>query len=173
MRIRRIVIIAMCCCMSFSLIGCGRKLKSPDELIAKARKEITVTVADTIEVQLAAKLIKKDRALMWFITGNEYQMHSYFSMVFEVVGEEEYVFVQRHNALERGQDIFVYNWGDGYSFMVNNPKCKTIQIIGNLGGLGAVTEVEIGEGEYPFHYYYELMPQEYKFLDVEGKEIRQ
>ncbi len=51
MRIRRIVIIAMCCCMAFSLIGCGRKLKSPEDLIAKARKEITAADADTIEVQ--------------------------------------------------------------------------------------------------------------------------
>ena len=36
----------------FSLIGCGRKLKSPEDLIAKARKEITAADADTIEVQL-------------------------------------------------------------------------------------------------------------------------
>ena len=56
--------------------------------------------------------------------------------------------------------------------MVNNPKCKTIQITGNIGGLGAVTEIIIEDEEYPFHYYYELLPQEYIFLDAEGNEIR-
>ena len=96
MRKKRLLIIAMCCLMAFSLISCGKKLKSPEDVIAKARKEITVAEADTIEVQLAAKHIKKDKALMWFITGNEYQMHRYFPMVFDVVGEEEYVFVQQH-----------------------------------------------------------------------------
>ncbi len=172
MKKNKLIILAVCCIVAFSLVGCNRKLKSTDDLIAKAREEITVADADTIEVQLAAKYIKDDKALMWFITGNEYQMHRYFPMVFDVVGEEEYVFVQRHNALDRGQDIVVYNWGDGYSFLVNNPKCKKIQITGNIGGLGAVTEVEIGDGEYPFHYYYELLPQEYIFLDAEGNEIR-
>ncbi len=117
MKKNKIIILALCCMVAFSLVGCNRKLKSTDDLIAKAREEITVADADTIEVQLAAKYIKDDKALMWFITGNEYQMHRYFPMVFDVVGEEEYVFVQRHNALDRGQDIVVYNWGDGYSFL--------------------------------------------------------
>ena len=165
-------VVVLNCIMMFSFVGCREKLMSTDDLIAKVRKEITVANADTIEVQLAAKHIEGDKALMWFITGNEYQMHGYFPVVFDVVGEEEYVFVQRHNALERGQDIFVYNWGEGYSFLVNNPKCKTIQITGNIGGLGAVTEIIIEDEEYPFHYYYELLPQEYIFLDAEGNEIR-
>lgn len=173
MRKNKLIALALSCIMVFSLVGCGKKLTSTEDLIEKAREEITVAEADTIEVRLAAKYIKSDKALMWFITGNEYQMHRYFPMVFDVVGEEEYVFVQRHNAVERGQDIFVYNWGDGYSFLVNNPKCKSIQITGNIGGLGAITEVKIDDGEYPFHYYYELLPQNYIFLDAEGNEIRQ
>ena len=173
MRKNKLIALALSCIMVFSLVGCGKKLTSTEDLIEKAREEITVAEADTIEIRLAAKYIKSDKALMWFITGNEYQMHRYFPMVFDVVGEEEYVFVQRHNAVERGQDIFVYNWGDGYSFLVNNPKCKSIQITGNIGGLGAITEVKIDDGEYPFHYYYELLPQNYIFLDAEGNEIRQ
>ncbi len=173
MRKNKFIVLMLSCIVAFSLAGCREKLTSEEDLIAKAREEITVAEADTIEVRLAAKQEKNDRALMWFITGNEYQMHRYFPMVFEIVGEDEYVFEGRHNALERGQDIYVYNWGDGYSFLVNNPKCKKIQITGNVGGLGAVTEVEIGEGEYPFHYYYELLPQDYIFLDAEGNEIRQ
>ena len=173
MRKNKLIALALSCIMVFSLVGCGKNLTSTEDLIEKAREEITVAEADTIEVRLAAKYIKSDKALMWFITGNEYQMHRYFPMVFDVVGEEEYVFVQRHNAVERGQDIFVYNWGDGYSFLVNNPKCKSIQITGNIGGLGAITEVKIDDGEYPFHYYYELLPQNYIFLDAEGNEIRQ
>lgn len=165
----------LCTCILLSMLmicsGCRATLTTEEELIEKAREEITVAEADTIDVQLAAICTKNDKALMWFITGNEYQMHRYFPMVFDVVGENEYVFVQRHNSLERGQDIYVYNWGDGYSFLVNNPECKSIKITGNVGGLGAVTEVKIEDGDYPFHYYYELLPQEYIFLDDEGNEL--
>ncbi len=165
----------LCTCILLSMLmicsGCRATLTTEEELIEKAREEITVAEADTIDVQLAAICTKNDKALMWFITGNEYQMHRYFPMVFDVVGENEYVFVQRHNSLERGQDIYVYNWGDGYSFLVNNPECKSIKITGNIGGLGAVTEVKIEDGDYPFHYYYELLPQEYIFLDGEGNEL--
>lgn len=165
----------LCTCILLSMFmicsGCRATLTTEEELIEKAREEITVAEADTIDVQLAAICTKNDKALMWFITGNEYQMHRYFPMVFDVVGENEYVFVQRHNSLERGQDIYVYNWGDGYSFLVNNPECKSIKITGNVGGLGAVTEVKIEDGDYPFHYYYELLPQEYIFLDGEGNEL--
>lgn len=165
----------LCTCILLSMLmicsGCRATLTTEEELIEKAREEITVAEADTIDVQLAAICTKNDKALMWFITGNEYQMHRYFPMVFDVVGENEYVFVQRHNSLERGQDIYVYNWGDGYSFLVNNPECKSIKITGNVGGLGAVTEVKIEDGDYPFHYYYELLPQEYIFLDGEGNEL--
>ena len=167
-----ILILMLSCIVVLALAGCREKLKGEEDLIAKAREEITVAEADTIEVSLVAKCEKDDRTLMWFITGNEYQMHRYFPMVFENVGEQEYVFEGRHNSGERGQDIAVYNWGDGYSFLVNNPKCKKIQITGNIGGLGEITEVEIGEGEYPFHYYYELLPQDYVFLDAEGNEIK-
>ena len=73
--------------MAFALVGCNKKLTTTDDLIAKAREEITVADADTIDVQLAAKQIKGDKALIWFITGNEYQMHRYFPMVFDVVNE--------------------------------------------------------------------------------------
>ena len=66
---------------------------------------------------------------------------------------------------------YTYNPSVG-NFGVVCPKCKKIQITGNIGGLGAVIEVKIEEGEYPFHYYYKLLPQEYIFLDTEGNKIR-
>lgn len=166
------IVLVLSCIMAFSLVGCSEKLTTTEDLITKAREEITVADAETMEVQLAVKYIEDDKALMWFITGNEYQMYCYFPMVFDVMGEEEYVFVQCHKAMGRGEDIAVFQWHGGYSFLVNNPKCKMIQIIGNVEGLGTVTEVKIEEGEYPFHYYYELLPQEYIFLDAEGNEIQ-
>lgn len=169
---KKLIVLVLSCIMAFSLVGCSEKLTTTEDLIAKAREEITVADAETMEVQFAVKYIEDDKALMWFITGNEYQMHRYFPMVFDVMGAEEYVFVQCHKAMERGEDIAVFQWHGGYSFLVNNPKCKMIQITGNIEGLSTVTEIKIEEGEYPFHYYCELLPQEYIFLDAEGNEIQ-
>ena len=166
---KQLIVLVLSCIMAFSLVGCSEKLTTTEDLITKAREEITVADAETMEVQLAVKYIEDDKALMWFITGNEYQMHRYFPMVFDVMGAEEYVFVQCHKAMERGEDIAVFQWHGGYSFLVNNPKCKTIQITGDMG---SITQVKILEGGYPFHYYYEQLPQEYIFLDAEGNQIQ-
>lgn len=55
--------------------------------------------------------------------------------------------------------------------MVNNPNCRTIKIIGNVGGIENTTEVVIEKEAYPYLYYYRLLPTEYIFLDVEGNEL--
>ncbi|MEG2929670.1 MAG: hypothetical protein RR846_09010 [Oscillospiraceae bacterium] len=57
-------------------------------------------------------------SLIWLVTGNEYQKHSYFPMEFEITGEhsDKYRFVKTYKAYERGQDIAAYPW-NGYIFV--------------------------------------------------------
>ncbi len=135
-----------------------------DGLIAKARVEIkNLAEVETIEMTVAGKsTIDNDRHLFWIITGNEYQAHRYYPL--EVIEQEsgEYKFVKLYNGgHERGRDIFFEYFGSGYSFVINNPKCKSI-VIG---------ETVIPVTETPFVYYCPFAPNEYYFLDEAGNNL--
>jgi len=142
------------------------KITGYDGLIAKARKEIKLAEADTIEMTIAGKsTINRNTHLFWFITGNAYQMNRCHPMEFIELENDEYRFVKTYNPIPRGQDIYVLLWHDGYSFCVNNPKCKTIRIDDYAG------VKEIAVTECPFVYYNALLPREYTFLDENGEEV--
>ncbi|MBQ4062466.1 MAG: hypothetical protein IJD14_06420 [Christensenellaceae bacterium] len=134
------------------------KITGEDGLIAKARKEIkNLAEVETIEMTIAGKsTIENNRHLFWIITGNEYQMHRYYPLEVIEVQSGEYKFVRLHNGgVQRGQDIFFKRFGSGYSFVINNPKCKSIM----LG------ETIVPVTEKPFVYYCRFVPNEYYFLD--------
>ena len=140
------------------------KIIGEDGLIAKARKEIkNLAEVETIDMTIAGKsTIENNRHLFWIITGNEYQMHRYYPLEVIEVESGEYKFVRLHNGgTQRGQDIFFKYFGNGYSFVVNNPKCKGI-VIG---------ETTIPVSETPFVYYYPFVPNEYYFIDEDGNEL--
>jgi len=137
------------------------KIVGEDGLIAKARKEITnLAEVETIEMAIAGKsTIDDNRHLFWIITGNEYQMHRYYPLEVIEVESGKYKFVKLYNGgHERGQDIFFEYFGRGYSFVINNPKCKSI-VIG---------ETVVPVTEIPFVYYCPFAPNEYYFLDANG-----
>ena len=133
-------------------------------LIEKARKEVkNLAEAETIEMTVAGKsTIDDDRHLFWIITGNEYQMHRYYPLEVIEIESGKYKFVKLYNGgHERGQDIFFEYFGSGYSFVINNPKCKSI-VIGDT-----IVPIE----EIPFVYYYPFAPNEYYFLDADGNKL--
>lgn len=149
------------------LTGCSRSLQGTDELIEKAREEIPIAEADTMEIQYAGLCGKEDLALIWFISGNEYQAHYYLPMECEVVGPDEYKYVRTYKPMDRGADIAVLQWENGYCFLINNPECKTIRVTTQ-----EVTEdIVIEKDAYPYLYYHDFVPEEYLFLDEEGNEI--
>ena len=142
------------------------RIVGEEGLIAKARKEIrNLADIETIEISIAGESVtnrSRTDHLFWFVTGNEYQMHEYIPMEFTEIGEDTYKFVHQYKALKRGQDIYVREWKNGYSFIVNNPKCKRISIWGYEG------ETQVTVDQIPFVYYYPLLPGEYSFLDEDG-----
>ena len=154
-------------CLLFALTGCRRVMHGTDDLIEKAREIIPVADAENIEITYAGLIGDDDDALIWFVSGNEYQAHYYLPMECKIVGKDAYTFVHEHKPIDRGTDIVALQWNGGYAFLVNNPKCTTIRII-NITG---THDISIKEGTYPFVYYNELLPSEYYFLDAEGKEI--
>lgn len=164
---KKAIMFVLVLCMAFSLCGCQKTLKGTDALIEKARKEIPIANAANTDIAYVGLCGKDNLALIWFVSGNEYQAHYYLPMECTVVGENEYTFERICKPLERGMDIAVLQWQNGYSFLVNNPACKTIQITDDSG----TQAIAIEKDAYPFIYYNEQIPSEYYFLDAEGNEI--
>lgn len=151
-----------------SLTGCQKKIEGTDGLIEKAREVIPVADSDIIEMQYVGMHTKGNVMLAWFISGNEYQAHYYLPMECEVIGEDEYVFNRIYDPLSRGgEDDYVLQWEGGYSFIVNNPKCRTLKITDS----NSTKEINIDENAYPFIYYNELLPTAYAFLDAQGNKL--
>ena len=157
-----VVVIALICLAIYAVQS--SRIIGYDGLIAKARKEIkNLAQVETIEMVVAGKSTRDtNHHLFWIITGNEYQAHSYYPM--EVIEQEAgvYKLVHMHNGgHQRGQDIYFEFFGMGYSFLINNPNCKSL-VIG---------ETVIPVTEIPFVYYCPYAPNEYYFLDAAGNEL--
>lgn len=162
---RKLIVLIFAFIFTINMVGCS-KIVGEEGLIAKARQEINLAEADTIEMVIAGKsTIDHTTHLFWFVTGNEYQMNRPHPIEFRELKDNEYEFVHSYNPISRGQDIYALLWHDGYSFFINNEKCKTIRIDDYTG----VKEIEVTE--YPFIYYNSLLPREYTFLDADGNEI--
>lgn len=163
---RRFYTLLGVCISLFILSGCGKKYIGEEGLLTKAREEIPVANADTIDLVIAGKSKVNDEQLFWFVSGNEWQAHEYTPIQFTVAGKEEYKFVKTYVPIERGTDIVCLLWNDGYSFLVNNPDCANIQIEKQKGVFENVSVESI-----PFVYYYDEIPLSYRFLDVNGNDL--
>lgn len=148
-----------------SLCGCEATMKGEAALIEKAREVIPISEAESIELRYAGACEEDERALLWFISGNEYQAHYYLPMECEVAGEGEYRFLRTCKPMDRGMDIAVLQWQGGYAFLVNNSDCTTIRLTDSTGSH------DIAVDRLPFLMYRNLIPSEYVFLDANGNEI--
>ena len=132
---KKMIVFASVLLMAICIVGVfvmrSTKIVGEKGLIAKARKEINNAEAETIDMVIAGKSTltrnQKTVHLFWFVTGNEYQANTPYPIEFVDLGNEEYKFVHSYNPIPRGQDCYALLWHSGYSFFVNNPKCKTIK----------------------------------------------
>lgn len=154
-------------CLLLSVCGCQQTIKGTNALIEKAREEIPLADAENLEITYAGLCAKDDLALIWFISGNEYQAHYYLPMECVIVGDNEYTFERTYKPMDRGRDIAVLQWNGGYAFLINNPDCSTVRITDNTG----TRDIAIEKEAYPYIFYSSLIPSEYLFLDAEGNEI--
>lgn len=169
---KRIMGSFLCLMMVLSLSACAKTLKGADGLIEKARKEIPISDADNIDIQYAGMCGEGDKAIAWFISGNEYQMHYYLPMEIETNGKSaEYTFVRTYKPIDdRAEDIAYIHWNDGWAFLINNPDCKSVKFT----GLNEEHEEVIQNDAYPYVFYYPsgYSNTEYVFLDSDGNELK-
>lgn len=145
------------------LSACG-KIKTEDELIRKARKELPVSDTESTNLAYAGKSKDGSYYLLWFISGDENQSHYYLPMeCLEVNGS--YEFEQTFKPIDCGKDLAALLWHGSIAFLINNAECKTLKITDTNG----IHNININE--YPFIWYNETMPSEYVFLDIDGNEI--
>ncbi len=155
-------------CLLLMLCGCEKTMKGTDDLIAKAREVIPVAEADTIDITYGGLCAEGDKALIWFVSGNEHQAHYYLPMECTIVGRNEYVYEHTYTPMDRGTDIAAVLWDGGYSFLLNNPHCTAIRIIED----GVTRDIAIEKDAYPYIYSMEQPSSfEYYFLDAEGNEV--
>ena len=160
--------------MVLSLSACGKTLKGTDELIEKAREEIPISDSDTIDIQYAGMCGNDNRAIAWFISGNEYQKHYYLPMEVKVKeNATEYTFIRTHQPTDdRIGDIAYIQWGDGSAFILNNTNCKTVRFTTR----NEVYEEVIPDDTYPFVFFYRSdhtnSTLQFEFLYVKGNELR-
>ena len=168
---KRIIVMILCLMMALSLSSCGKTLKGTEGLIEKARKEIPISDADSIDMQYAGMCGTDDKAIAWFISGNEYQAHYYLPMEIEVKEKAaEYTFVRTYKPIDdRVEDIAYILWNDGYAFVINNPSCKSVRFT----AYNEVYEEVIPKDTYPYVFFYHSnrTNMEYVFLDADGNEL--
>lgn len=164
---KKVISILIASIFVFVLVGCQKTLKDTDALIKKAREEIPIADAENVDMQYAGQCTKDDLALVWFISGNEYQAHYYLPMECTIIDEDTYAFERVYRPIARGMDIVVLQWQSGYAFLVNNPNCTTIRITDHT----KTRDIAIEATAYPYLIFYERIPSEYVFLDADGNEI--
>ena len=155
-------------CPIFLLCSCAKQYHGIDELTPKAGKELPISDAATVDLQYAGMCTADDKALIWFISDNEYQAHYYLPMEVKITGTDRYSFVQTYKPiLGQVQDIAVLNWNRGFAFVINNPDCASVKITDENG----IHEEKIDPESYPYVFYEPMVPSEYLFLDSNGNEL--
>lgn len=164
---KRLIAVMLSIFLLLCLAGCGQTLRGTDALIEKAREEIPIADAENTQIRYAGLCAKDHLALIWFVSGNDYQAHYYLPMECEIVGQDTYRFVRTYKPMDRGADIAVLQWNGGYAFCINDPQCAAVRITDADG----TREECIEKGQYPYIFYNSLIPAEYTFLDCDGNEL--
>lgn len=164
---KKVVSILLIFILMLSFSGCRSTLKDKDDLIEKAREVIPISDAESIDIQYVGQCTKEDLALIWFVSGNEYQAH-YYLPVECTISENGYIFERTYKPMEKGMDIVALQWQEGYVFLVNNPLCTTIRITDSDG----TRNISIEKDSYPYIVFNEHIPSKYLFLDADGREIK-
>lgn len=150
-----------------TLTGCTKTYSGIDALTEKAREELPVADADTTALQYAGMNVAGNEALVWFISGDEFQAHTYLPMEVTLKGADRYTFVQTYKPLDEPKDIAVLSWKRGLSFVINNTACTSVKLTTANG----TQEENIEDNAYPYVFYCPEIPSEYVFLDADRNEL--
>jgi len=151
--------------LTISLVGCGeRAVETEEDILAIITRELDLNIT----VQKIGIIDLDDVVLVSYMTGNEYQEHTYGYAEFEKQNNK-YKFIHIYPMMERGMDLQSAIYNGSYLFVVNNDNCKSLRISRVNGKANSIIVDKI-----PFIYYLENALNsnfEYQFLDKDGTEI--
>ena len=153
------------------LFGCSTNTyRGTDALMEKARQELPLADAGTIDLIYAGLCGTEDTAIAWFIAGNAHQARYYLPLEVEIKpGRAEYVYLHTHKPLtDRAQDTAVVILSQGYAFLIHNPAITSVKM--TMPG-GELYEEAIPGDAIPYAFYVPFAPEEYSFLDAQGNVV--
>ena len=159
---------ALLLAVTLLLSGCSKTLHGTEDLLEKAREEIPISDAETIDLAYAGAWTQGESSLHWFVSGNAYQAHFYLPMECENAGEDAYRFVRVYKAMEPARDIACVRWQGGLCFLINRPECTTLRL---THGDGQVTEISLEGEKLPYVTFYSGTLSSYVFLNDQGEEL--
>ena len=109
-----------------------------------------------------------NEALVWFISGDEFQAHTYLPM--EVTPERSRSLYLRPDLQTVGRAEGYRrtpSWKRGLSFVINNTACTSVKLTTANG----TQEENIEDNAYPYVFYCPEIPSEYVFLDADRNEL--
>lgn len=158
------ILLAIFLVLPFS--ACERAIEGDAALIEKAREEIPLADIENTEISIAGTIDADNLRLVWFVTGDENQEHSYFPLEFEKKDGDKLTFAKVYPAYTFGRGLAAYPW-HGYTFLIDQPKCKSLAL---RYADGSEEVIEVGE-ELPFVFSTPETLTAYFFLDENGEEI--
>ncbi len=75
-----------------SFAGCQKTMYDEADFIEQARKEYNIANAETAVITYVGESVNGDKALLWFVSGNDYQGHTYLPMNCAITEDGEHVF---------------------------------------------------------------------------------
>ncbi len=156
---------------SLPLFGCSTNTyRGTNALMEKARQELPLADAGTIDLTCAGLCGTEDTAIAWFIAGNAHQARYYLPLEVEIKpGRAEYVYLHTHKPLtDRAQDVAVVILSQGYAFLIHNPAVASVKM---TTPDGEILEETIPKKAIPYAFYVPFAPVEYIFLDAQGNTV--
>lgn len=174
---RRKIIIGISLLLAFALfivaIENKDKVKGTEGILKVAYKEIADDNVDKSDYSFVGSVTKhneytgRDEVLFWIMTENKVGIKNYYPLSFEFLDDNKYKFVHYHRIhMEIREDVCYLHWGNGYSFMVNNPEYEYLNLYDQDRNL---TQIKIDS--VPFVYYTDAELYNCTVVDYAGNEF--
>ena len=147
----------------------SKTIRGRDELVAKAQEVLPIS-KDTITSASYGGIWREDNeALVWILSDNGYDSYDYWSMKYNIVGENAYTFIEWSRPTIYEKDIVSALWHGTEVFLINDESCVAVQYRDNEGAI--IFEDEIKKGSYPYVYALKNSSGKIDFIDSNGKYI--
>lgn len=163
---KKVLSVLLATLLIFPLSACEQAIEGDTALIEKAREEIPLADIENTEISIAGTADTDDLRLVWFVTGDDAQEHSYFPLEFGKKDGDKLTFAKAYPAYTFGRGLAAYPW-HGYTFLIDQPKCKSLAL---RYADGSEEVIEVGD-ELPFVFSTAESLTAYFFLDENGEEI--